>query len=189
MIIGLAGYARSGKDTVAEFLVENHGFVRRAFADPMREALLRLDPRINLGTMVGVSLARTVKELGWDYLKENSEDVRHLLQRMGTEVGRQMFGEDVWVKKAMEVVHEEMHVVFSDVRYHNEADAILRAGGRLWKVTRPDVGPINSHHSDVAMDSYPTSAFDLVVVNDSSKEELFAELEKTILMMKAHNGN
>jgi hypothetical protein len=39
------------------------------------------------------------------------------------------------------------------------------------------------------MDSYPTSAFDLVVVNDSSKEELFAELEKTILMMKAHNGN
>jgi hypothetical protein len=189
VIIGLVGYARSGKDTVAEYLVKNNGFTRRAFADPMREALLRLDPRINVGTMTGVALSRTVKELGWDYLKEHSEDVRHLLQRMGTEVGRQMFGEDVWVNKAMENIYREDHIVFSDVRYQNEADAILRAGGRLWKITRPGVGPVNAHGSDSAMDAYPHSSFDLVIVNDSTKEELFLALEKTMLMERAHNGN
>lgn len=189
MIIGLVGYARSGKDTVAEYLVENNGFTRRAFADPMREALLRLDPRVNIGTMIGVSLARTVKDLGWDYLKEHSEDVRHLLQRMGTEVGRQMFGEDVWVNKAMENIASYDQVVFSDVRYQNEAEAILRAGGRLWKITRPNVGPVNSHGSDSAMDSYPSSSFDLVIVNDSTKDELFSALEKTMLVEQGHNGN
>lgn len=189
MIIGLVGYARSGKDTVADYLVEHHDYVRQAFADPMREALIRLDPRINIGTMVGVSLARTVKELGWDYLKDHSDDVRHLLQRMGTEVGREMFGADVWVNKAMEILNEETNVVFSDVRYHNEADAILRAGGRLWRVTRPGLGPVNDHSSDAAMDSYPASSFDLTIVNDSTKEELFSALEETLMVLRAHNGN
>jgi dephospho-CoA kinase len=189
MIIGLVGYARSGKDTVAEYLVEHHNFTRQAFADPMREALIRLDPRINVGEMKGVALTEAVKNLGWDALKEHSEDVRHLLQRMGTEVGRQMFGKDVWVKKALEILLYKPDVVFSDVRFHNEADAILSAGGRLWKVTRPGLGPINDHLSDSEMDSYRDSAFDLIIINDSTKEELFEELNKTMQMLQAHNGS
>lgn len=189
MIIGLVGYARSGKDTVAEYLVSNEEFTRRAFADPMREALLRLDPRINVGEMRGVPLTEAVKNIGWDALKEHSEDVRHLLQRMGTEVGREMFGQDVWVNKAMENIQPEDHIVFSDVRYQNEADAILRQGGRLWRITRPGVGPVNAHGSDSAMDSYPASSFDLTIVNDSTKEELFSALEETLMVMRAHNGS
>lgn len=189
MIIGLVGYARSGKDTVANYLVEEHGYLRQAFADPMREALLRLDPRINVGEMRGVSLSEALKNLGWEALKEHSDDVRHLLQRMGTEVGRQMFGEDVWVNKAMSITSHVDNVVFSDVRFTNEADAILRVGGRLWKITRPGVGPVNSHVSDSAMDAYPDSSFDLIIHNDSTKESLFHELEKTMLSLGAHNGN
>lgn len=187
MIIGVVGYARSGKDTVAEYLTKNHEFTRRAFADPMREALVRLNPRINVGEMVGVYLQDAVNNLGWDVLKEYSEDARRLMQRMGTEVGRQMFGEDVWVNKAMQGIEPEDNVVFSDVRYGNEADAILRAGGRLWKITRPGVGPVNEHPSDVALDSAPANLFDLTLINDSTKEDLFHELDKTMLMMKAHN--
>jgi hypothetical protein len=83
----------------------------------------------------------------WEVLKEDCPEIRGLLQRMGTEVGRQMFGEQVWINKAMEIAEREDNVVFSDVRFHNEADAILRAGGRLWRVTRPGVGPVNSHAS------------------------------------------
>lgn len=36
MIIGLCGIAGSGKDTVADFLVKNHGFVKVALADPLK---------------------------------------------------------------------------------------------------------------------------------------------------------
>jgi hypothetical protein len=187
VIIGIVGYARSGKDTVAEYLVKEYGFTRRAFADPMREALIRLNPRINVGEMVGVYLQDAVANLGWDALKEFSEDARRLMQRMGTEVGRQMFGEDVWVNKAMQDADLEENIVFSDVRYENEAEAIIRAGGRLWKITRPGLGPVNEHPSDSALDSAPESLFDLVILNDSTKEELFSELDKTMPMMKAHN--
>ena len=172
MIIGLVGYARSGKDTVAEYLVKNKVFFRSAFADPMRDALLRLNPRINIGEMLGVPLLDAVSNLGWDALKEHSADVRHLLQRMGTEVGREMFGEDVWVKKAMEIIDRCEHVVFSDVRYQNEAEAILNAGGVLWRVQRPNVGPVNNHGSDSALDSYPDEHFSAVIVNNGTIDDL-----------------
>ena len=46
MIVGLSGYARSGKDTIADYLVENHGFIKLSFATPMRQALYNLDPEI-----------------------------------------------------------------------------------------------------------------------------------------------
>ena len=93
MIIGLSGYAQSGKDTVAELLCLNYGYQRMAFADPMREALYRLNPSIVLNDTdyYDKPLQTLVDEQGWDAVKQNP-DVRALLQRMGTEVGRQMFG-------------------------------------------------------------------------------------------------
>jgi hypothetical protein len=106
---------------------------------------------------------------------------------MGTEVGREMFGQHVWIDKALESASGLDRVVYSDVRFHDEAEAILNAGGRLWRVTRPGVGPVNDHKSDNEMDSYPDSAFDLTIVNDSTKEELFSELEKTMAMLGVHN--
>ena len=189
MLIGLVGYARSGKDTVANFLTEKHNFTRVAFADQMREALVRLDPKVNVGSLYGTPLTSALKHFGWEGLKKESEDVRHLLQRMGTEVGREMFGEDVWVNRAMALAIKNENTVFSDVRFHNEADAILRAGGRLWKVERPGVGPVNEHISDSAMDSYQKQYFDLKIINDSTKEDLYVELADAMSMMKAHNGN
>lgn len=184
MIIGLVGYARSGKDTVADYLVQNHGFVRSAFADPMREALLKLDPRINVGEMLGVSLKEAVANLGWDNLKTYSPDVRHLLQRMGTEVGREMFGENIWVDKAMEIIKITENVVFSDVRYHNEADAILGAGGILWRITRPNVGPVNSHGSELLMDSYPQHKFSSHLFNSKNIDYLQDIINRNISEVK-----
>ena len=48
MIIGLSGYAQVGKDTVANYLVEKYGFVKVSFADPIREALYKLDPKVRI---------------------------------------------------------------------------------------------------------------------------------------------
>jgi hypothetical protein len=46
VIIGLCGYAQSGKDTLAAYLTENWWFDRRAFADPIRDVLYNLNPLI-----------------------------------------------------------------------------------------------------------------------------------------------
>ena len=49
MIIGLSGYAQSGKDTVAKVLIEEYGFTRIAFADKIREFLYDLNPQVKVG--------------------------------------------------------------------------------------------------------------------------------------------
>lgn len=186
MIIGLSGYARTGKDTIANHLVENYGFTRMSFADPMREALVRLNPSITIGNLQGASLAWAVGNMGWEKLKEVSPDVRGLLQRMGTEVGRNMFGETFWVDYLMNKALElKTNIVIPDVRFINEADAIRLWNGEVWRVNRSGVDPVNDHASEIELDAYPH--FSLIINNDSTVENLFFELTPIFEGMSVHN--
>lgn len=178
MIIGLSGYAQTGKDTVAKYLVKNYGFQRVAFADPIREAIYKLNPRIQLADSTGVSLAHAVDTLGWEDVKRLSEDARGLLQRMGTEVGRDMFGTDFWVHQAFKNVHSDSQVVFTDVRFPNEYDKIKSYSGKIFRVEKPGVSTINAHVSEKALDNF---TFDGVILNDGSIEQLHEQID---LIMK-----
>lgn len=175
MLIGLSGYARSGKDTVADYLVQKYGFTRMAFADPMKESLYNLNPNISVGGNPGVSLAYAVDHFGWEQLKGLSEEVRPLLQRMGTEVGRNMFGEDFWVDYAIGKSWQHDNVVFSDVRFKNEANVIVKNWGLNWRINRPDVGPANGHPSETDLDHY--QSWDEVIDNDSTLKVLYSKID------------
>lgn len=168
LIIGLSGWARSGKDTVADYLVKNHGFTRVSFADPMREALLALDPNIEFG-MAHIRLSTLVRFSGWDVVKEQYPEARELLQRMGTEVGRDLFGKNFWVNQAIKTAKQYERVVFSDCRYKNEARAIKQLGGKVWRVSRPGVFAANDHDSEHDLDNYN---FDLNLENKTDIETL-----------------
>jgi hypothetical protein len=165
MIIGIAGYAQSGKDTIAEYLLNEHGFTRVAFADGIREALYVLNP------LVGAYTLRTVVDAnGWEKAKRNVE-IRRLLQVLGTEVGRDMLGEITWIKYALnKMVDPYKNYVITDVRYENEADAIRANGGTIWRVNRGGVGPVNDHPSEISMDSYDN--YDFIFNNDWGIEDL-----------------
>jgi hypothetical protein len=182
MLIGLSGYARSGKDTVADYLVKNYGFTRMAFADPMKEALRRLDPLVTFAGMTGVSLKWAVDKSGWEVVKDESPEVRGLLQRMGTEVGRNMFGEDFWVDYAIGQSWKNDNVVFSDVRFRNEAQAIQKNWGHNWRINRPGTLAANAHISETDMDGY--AHFDTVFTNDGTLEELYAQVDKMMELNK-----
>lgn len=184
MLIGLSGYARSGKDTVADYLVNKYGFTRMAFADPIREALYRLDPKVTFGDMSEISLAWAVDKSGWEVVKNESPEVRGLLQRMGTEVARNMFGEDFWVDYAIGQSWKNDNVVFSDVRFRNEATAIQKNWGVNWRINRPGTKAANIHVSETQMDDY--KEFDLVVNNDGSLQELHAQIDW--IMENSKNG-
>jgi hypothetical protein len=174
VIIGLSGYAQTGKDTIANYLVKNYGFTRVAFADPIREAVYKLNPNINIADMRGVSLADAVDKLGWETVKVESDDARWLLQRMGTEVGREVFGDNFWVDIAMEKAHSHDKVVFTDVRYPNELQAILEASGAVWRVVKDDVGAVNRHASETALDDYQ---FEYVIFNNDTIESLYESID------------
>lgn len=68
MIIGLSGYARSGKDTVASFLVSEYAFERISFADPIRDILYALNPSVD-----GESLISMVDNYGWEIAKSKKK--------------------------------------------------------------------------------------------------------------------
>lgn len=176
-IIALSGSARSGKDTVADYLVKNYGYVKVSFADPMRKALYALNPNISVVGMGIVPLANAVDNVGWELLKSESPDVRPLMQRMGTEVGRAMFGQNVWVDRALSEAENYEKVVIADCRFPNEADAVKAYGGMVWRIERPGVAPANSHISETALDSYE---FDLLIANSGTLENLWESVDSVL---------
>jgi hypothetical protein len=177
MIIGLSGYAQTGKDTIANHLVNKYGFTRVAFADPIREAVYKLDPKVRLSESTGVSIKHAVDSMGWENVKVLSSDARELLQRMGTEVGREIFGENFWVDQAMRKALEYDKVVITDVRYPNELEAILGHSGTVWRVIKDDTGAVNRHPSETALDSYQ---FEYMIFNNDTIESLYESVDSFI---------
>jgi hypothetical protein len=176
-IIGVAGWARSGKDTIADHLVKDHGYTKFSFATPMREALYRLNPKITVNEVQSTPARIGVDVYGWEGLKERSPDVRGLLQRFGTEVGREMFGEDFWVNYALNSIPDGTKAVIADVRYPNEADAIKKLGGKVFRVKRNGVVAANEHASESALNDYE---FDSVIDNNADIHSLQSVVNWTI---------
>lgn len=177
VIVGLMGYAQVGKDTVANILVEEHGFERVAFADALREMLYALNPQVYVrpgGRVIGYHdfVQPIVDAFGWEYAKANT-DVRELLQRLGTEAGRNVLGDSIWVDTAMQKIKPGGRYVITDVRFPNEAQAIRHEGGRLWRVRRPGYVPVNGHASETACDDVEADA---VIENAWSIEFLAAQV-------------
>lgn len=149
-IIGLVGYAGAGKDTAAKGLC-GIGWTSCAFADPLREALLRLDPIITLDGGTFSTLSKHVKHVGWDLAKRQPE-VRRLLQTMGTEVVCSVINPHAWI----DLMHARLHqmprdvpVVITDVRFPNEVEFLRKNfNARMLRIVRPGVGPANEHISE-----------------------------------------
>jgi len=164
MIIGLTGYARSGKDTVANILVEEYRFKSVAFADKIRELLIEVDPILENG----MRLSSTLDEYGWDVAKAKPE-VRRLLQCLG--VGsRKVFGENNWIIETLKDIDREANYVIADVRFKNEAEWVKDVyNGQLWRIKRTGVKAVNSHFSESELDDYPV---DQILTNGGTIEDL-----------------
>lgn len=171
MIIGLSGYARSGKDTVANILVEKRGFTKLALADSLKELALRIDPDLSYCHNLPQSLADFVQRWGWEEAKKE-QTVREFLQTLGTEV-RNVIGEDTWIEvlnKEIQSLPAGSDVVIPDVRFQNEANWLYHTGNQVWNIARPGVGPVNDHVSEVDMKHW--NKFDWSIWNSGTVDEL-----------------
>ena len=165
MIIGLTGYAQSGKDTVAKVLVDHYGFKRVAFADPIRKLLYEMNPAVKDGDY---RLQGVIDAYGWDVAKTAFPEVRRLLQDLGVGA-RKVFGEDFWVKQSLASILEHEKTVITDVRFVNEADIVKHQAGQVWRIKRMGVGAVNGHVSERDMDGYPV---DQIFANNGTLENL-----------------
>lgn len=160
-LIGVAGRARSGKDTVANFIVAAIGGYRYSFADPIRAMLAPL----------GVDMSDPY----WQARKEESIPAlgvspRRMMQTLGTEWGRQLINPDLWLIMAHQrLLQNGPGMVISDVRFDNEAAWIRKHGGRIIHVIRPDTKAVEAHASEDGIEMQDTDAR---LFNSGTLEEL-----------------
>ena len=172
-LVGLVGLARAGKDTFAARLVAEHGFTRVAFADPLKEAALALDPIVE----VGVSgheyrLTDFVASEGWEGAKEWPE-IRRTLQHLGVAIRNLDPG--FWLYAAMKRADEvEGPVVITDVRFSNELGYVARRGVSV-RIVRP--GQVNSD-THVSENELADAATTFSVVNAGTVADLHAAADE-----------
>jgi hypothetical protein len=178
MIVGINGVSESGKDSIGQICINHWNCKRLAFADRMKECALAIDPWIPIDPALVdyietrgqiVRLSVMVSKLGWDEAKKNPE-VRRFLQRLGTDAGRNILAEDLWVRQLTPLIkaRPSQHFVITDVRFLNEAEMIRNRGGVVVRVTRPGYGPAQGHISDV----HDQSLWDEIIHNNGTLEEL-----------------
>lgn len=169
--IGLTGKAGAGKSTVADYLVEAHGFTRLSFAAPLKKMLRTLDPILDRGAVSQVRLSDAAVFSDESQIKQLYPEYRRLLQVLGTDCIRAV-DEEFWVKAAMKQLTDDGgRYVFDDVRFPNEASAVYMAAydhrPALWHIDRPghDAGA-GTHTSEQHAGKMGET---LTIVNYSSK--------------------
>ena len=180
LLIGLAGPARSGKDTAARYLAAQYQLLVYAFALPLKAALQVM---LNL-TAEQLDGALKEQPLAW-----LGKSPRELLQTLGTEWGRSLVHPELWLRLAAENLanlashHQDWHAgfVISDVRFENEAEWIRQRGGLVLHIRRPDAQSVNPHASESGIALH---AQDLVVNNDADLDYLHAQLDHVITALR-----
>ena len=163
MLLGITGPARSGKDTFAEVLVQDFGWHRDSFAEPLRDFVAGL-----------LGMSRAQLELVKDRPLEKLDGVtpRRMMQTLGTEWGRELVHRELWIRallwRAGGYLEAGRSVVVPDVRFENEADAIRAAGGLVVHIARPGSPVVEAHASEAGV---RLASGDMTLINGGTVAE------------------
>lgn len=180
-LIGLSGAAGAGKDTVASMLLDNVCGHQRAFAAPLKAAAAQ---------MFGLTREQMEdRELKEKLVPFWGKSPREILQLLGTECGRDVFGTDIWTKRAdltlEQILAEDRSesfaaevLVWTDVRFADEAEWIHRHGGVVIEIRRSAAIPVGvkGHRSAAPL---PAECVDWTIYNESSKEALASQVRNS----------
>ena len=134
MIIGICGLIGSGKDTVAQTLIDNHNFVKTSFADRLKDAVAVMfswDRELLDGKTDESRAWREQKDEFWSAETGREITPRLVLQEFGTECMRVGFFDGIWVSLTKQhlLQNKDKNFVITDVRFPNEAKMILESVG------------------------------------------------------------
>lgn len=162
-LIAFTGLATCGKTTAALSLSSaSSPVLRLAFADPLKAMIAVL-------TQEEDKNARPPELCG--------KSVREAYQSLGTDWGRNMVGEDIWLVAArkrfvrqLKLVEEGIisGVVVDDCRFDNEAKLIKELGGVVVRIERPGLVAMK-HASETGIDD---RLVDHVIHNLSGVQQL-----------------
>lgn len=203
-IIGICGFIGSGKDTVADYLCNFHGFRRESFANSLKDAVSQIfgwDRELLEGRTKESREWRETRDEWWSKRLKQDITPRWVLQYWGTEVVRRGFHDDMWVASLENrLLHTKDDIVITDCRFPNEIKAIKAVGGNVvrikrgpepdwyehaknynkgmkrigWAIGKDVLEKANVHASEY---SWVGSKFDQVIDNDGTLNDLFEQVE------------
>jgi hypothetical protein len=203
MIIGVCGFIGSGKDTIADYLVNFHEFRRDSYAGTLKDAVAAVfnwDRELLEGRTKEARAWREQVDPWWaQRLNMPNLTPRLVLQLWGTEVCRKGFHDDIWIASVENKLRTSKdNIVISDCRFPNEIKSIKQAGGRVIWVKRGELpswyimaGKANNgdvvaqtklkelgvHVSETA---WVGTEFDAVIDNNGSIDDLYTAVKSLV---------
>jgi len=143
-LIGIMGLQGSGKDTVAHKIIyadNGNNWKKIAFADSLKDAIAALfgwnRPLLEGDSPESREWREKVDSYWSRELGIEDFTPRMALQMIGTEVIRNHFNENFWVKAVKrKILNTTSHIIITDVRFKNEAELIKSMGGKIIHVIR-----------------------------------------------------
>ncbi len=172
-LVTFSGFSGCGKDTAAEFLIQQYGFVKIAIANPLKRLV---QSKYNL----------TDEQL-WGNLR-NAKDIRY------SKSPRQIYQEEgdllrhkdplalikLWETEIQKCFEIEEKVICPDVRTKMELNVVHKLNGKCFLIQRKQSGApglIGQHSTELELPNSP-ELFDIIIDNNSSIENLYSELQK-----------
>lgn len=183
-LIGLTGFARSGKDTFFKFAnliysnIKSFECQRFAFADELKKECDQF-----LLDNVGIS--------AWTDNDLEKNVIRPFLVTYGTHVRRKL-NPNCWIDKIKDDVQYWINTgntaVITDVRYLNEVQWIKDMGGKVVNISRIGIGPANTEEAEQAelMQSYIDHAIEWPTYGEKSISECTPEINRCISQLETH---
>jgi hypothetical protein len=204
MIIGICGFIGSGKDTVADYLVNFHEFRRESFASTLKDAVSAVfgwDRTMLEGRTKEAREWREQVDPWWaERLAMPTLTPRWVLQYWGTEVCRKGFHDDIWIASLENKLRNSRdNVVISDCRFPNEISSIRNAGGNIVWVQRGDLPEwytvaleANRGHNWAVQElkmqkihasetAWVGTEFDFIIDNNRTIEDLYNQAKKLVV--------
>jgi len=200
MLVGIVGFAGSGKDTIGQYLIDQHKFQKDSYAKPLKDAVATIFnwPREMLeGDSISSRSWREQVDPFWSEVLGREVTPRWILQNIGTELFRKYLHPDLWVMSMKHRLQQKINenIVITDCRFPNEIQLLRDFGGSIIRVIRgsepewfsiakeancgneeakKEMTKYNIHYSEWA---WAGLRFDNEIYNNCDKEMLFAKVD------------
>ena len=184
MLIGLLARRTYGKDTIADYLVENYGYKKVPLASPLKEAcrvLFNFDDEQLYGSQKetidpnwGIAPRQMFQYLGTDILRND-------ISRIMPDIKDNFWVNNIKIQyeKALEK-DPNTRFIISDVRFQNEVDVIHQLGGKVVKIERNlNINDTtDTHESEKSIDFI--NNYDILVENTGTLAELYIKTDELV---------
>jgi hypothetical protein len=142
MLISLSGLAGSGKDTIADYLIKEHGFIKKSWAGNLKDmcaVLFSWDREMLEGRTPEARKQREIVDTWWSRkLGIPNFTPRYALQHLGTETLREHFHQNIWVFSLSKYLADntDKNIVITDTRFPNEISELSNFNAQTWFIER-----------------------------------------------------